>query len=91
MCMFLSIFTRKSKNIFGLSLGIVMVSYVLLMISQLSDSVEFLKYFSVFTLSDVRNVVINTSINHFLIIISLCLSAAFIFLTIYYYNKKELV
>ena len=34
-----------------------MLSYILQMISTLADSTEFLKYLSVFTLADIRNVI----------------------------------
>lgn len=91
ICMFLSTFTHKSKKMLGLSLGIVLLSYVFQMFSQISDSVEFFKYFSVFTLSDVRGVIINDSLSLIAIAVSVCLSLVFMFLTLYRYNKKELV
>ena len=91
ICLFLSTFTHKTKKIFGISLGIVLISYVLQMLSSLSQSVEFLKYLSVFTLSDIRNVITNTSINPIMIFISITLSILFLILTIINYNKKELI
>ena len=75
----------------GLSLGIVLISYVLQMFSQISESVEFLKYFSVFTLSDIRGVILNESINLVIICVSICLSILFMLLTLFRYNKKELI
>lgn len=91
MCLFISTFTHKTKKMIGVGLGIVFISYILNILSQISDSVSFLKYASVFTLSDIRNVIINVSINPLMIIISIFLSIIFLLLTIYRYNKKELV
>ena len=90
-CMFLSTFTHKTKKMLGVSLGVVMVSYFLNMLSTISNEVEYLKYFSVFTLADIRNVIINVSINPVMIIITGILSIIFFALTIIRYNKKELV
>lgn len=91
ICLFLSTFTHKTKKIFGISLGIVLISYVLQMLSSLSSSVEFLKYLSVFTLSDIRNVITNISINPIMVFTSIILSILFLILTLTNYNRKELV
>ncbi len=91
VCMFLSTFTHKTKKMFGISLGIVLISYVLQMLSQISESVEFLKYVLIFTLADIRNVIVDVSINPVMVIISFLLVALFFILTIAHYDKKELV
>ena len=91
LCMLLSTFTNKNKKIFGISLGIVFVSYILNSFSLISEKVEFLKYFSVFTLADIRNVIQSGSINLVMVFISIILSIGFFILSIVYYNKKELV
>lgn len=91
VCMYLSTFTHKTKKMLGISLGIVFVSYVLQTFSTMAKEVEFLKYFSVFTLSDIRNVIIDVSINPIMILISLGISILFFELTIIQYNKKELI
>ena len=44
-CMFFSTFTHKTKKMLGISLGIVLISYVLQVLSSLADTTEFLKYF----------------------------------------------
>ena len=75
----------------GIGLGIVLVSYVIQTLSVMSESVEFLKYFSVFTLADIRNVILNSSISWVCILISDLLSCVLLFLTLHRYNKKELV
>lgn len=91
ICMFLSTFTHKTKKMLGISLGIVLISYVLQILSSLADSTEFLKYFSIFTLADTRNVVVKSAINPIIVIISLVLSILFLILTLFHYNKKELL
>ena len=75
----------------GVSLGIVFISYVLQMLSTLSTSTKFLKYFSVFTLADIRNVILNVALNPFLILISVGLSFLLIVFILLRYNKKEFV
>lgn len=91
LCLFLSTLTHKTKKMFGISLGIVMLSYVLQMISSIAKVTEFLKYFSVFTLSDIRNVIVNVEINPVMILICICLSTLFIVFTFINYNRKELL
>lgn len=90
-CMFLSTFTHKTKKMLGISLGIVLVSYVLQMLSAIAETTEFLKYFSVFTLADIRNVITDISINPLMAIISIGISSIFFVLTMIRYNKKELI
>ena len=91
VCLFLSTFTHKTKKMFGISLGIVFVSYFLNIISEMGESTEFLKYISIFTLSDIRNVIINVAINPSIVLLSTIITFIFIVLTIIHYEKKELV
>lgn len=91
ICMFISTFTHKTKKMIGISLGIVFISYIIQILSTISESVEFLKYISIFTLADIRNVVVNVSIDPIIGIISLGLSILFLLLTLLRYNKKELL
>lgn len=91
LCLFLSTFTHKTKKTLGISLGIVFASYFLNIISELSESTEFLKYISVFTLADIRNVIIDVSINPVMVILSIVITVIFIFLAVIHYDKKELV
>lgn len=91
MCMFISTFTHKTKQTTGISLGIVLLSYVLQTLSVMTKETEFLKYFSVFTLADIRSVISNISINPIMIIISISLSLLFLILTVIHYNEKELI
>lgn len=91
LCMFLSTFTHKTKKMTGISLGVVFISYILQILSTISDSTEFLKYVSIFTLSDIRNVIQQVSISSIMVLISICLFVIFLILTLIRYNKKELV
>lgn len=91
VCLFLSTFTHKTKKTLGVSLGIVFASYFLKIISEMGKSTEFLKYISIFTLADVRNVIVNIAINPLMIVLAVGITIIFIGLTIIHYEKKELV
>ena len=91
LCLLLSTFTHKTKNTIGISLGIVFASYFLNVISEMGESTEFLRYVSIFTLADIRNVIINTSINPLMITLSIILSVIFMAFCIIHYERKELV
>ena len=91
VCLFLSTFTHKTKKTLGISLGIVFASYFLNIISELGESTKVLKYISIFTLSDIRNVISNVSINLFMVGLSISITLIFMILTYIRYKKKELV
>ena len=91
VCLFLSTFTHKTKKMFGISLGIVFASYFLNIIAEMGESTEFLKYISIFTLSDIRNVIMNVSINPIMVLLAIIITFIFVTLTIIHYEKKELV
>ena len=91
VCLFLSTFTHKTKKTMGVSLGIVFASYFLNIISEIGESTEFLKYISIFTLADIRNVIINESINPLMIVLTIGITVIFMISTVIHYNKKELV
>lgn len=91
ICMFISTFTHKSKHMLGVSLGVTFVSYLLNVISTISESVEMLKYLSVFTLADVRNVMANITLNPVIVTITIVLCGIFVVATLLRYNHKELV
>lgn len=91
LCFFLSTFFHKTKKTLGISLGIVFASYFLQIMSEISDVTVFLKYFSVFTLADIRNVIINNQINWIMVIITIVLITICLILSIIKYDRKELV
>lgn len=90
VCLFLSTFTHKTKKTMGISLGIVFASYFLNIISEMGEKTEFLKYISIFTLADIRNVIVNISIDPLMVLLSIGITSIFIILTIIRYEKKEL-
>ena len=90
VCLFISTFTHKTKKTLGISLGIVFISYFLQIISEMSETTEFLKYISIFTLADIRNVIVNISINPIMVLLSIMFFIVFIVLTLIHYNQKEL-
>ena len=89
--LFISTFLHRTKITTGISLGFVFVFYLLNILSELSDKVEFLKYFSIYTLADTRNVLANIEINPICIIISLLITIIFIIGAFIKYNKKEFI
>lgn len=91
LCLFISTFFHKTKGMLGLSLGIVFASYFINIISELADTTEFLKYLSIFTLADIRNIMVDITINPFMVLISIVLFTALTSLTIIHYERKELM
>lgn len=89
--LFISTYFNKTKKLSGLSMGVVFISYFFNIISNMGDKVEIFKYFSLFTLSDSRNIITTNSININMIVISLLISLISIVGVYYRYNKKELV
>lgn len=91
ICLFISTFVRKTKRMIGVSLSIVFVSYILYMLSTIAKEIEFIKYVSVFTLADIRNVIQDTTINPIMPGITVTLSIILFIITILRYNKKEFI
>lgn len=89
--LFISTFFHKTKKTFGIGLGIAIVSYFIQVLSEMNETAEFLKYFTVYTLSDIRNVIIDISINPLMIVLSLFITMFFVALSYVEYDKKELV
>jgi ABC-2 type transport system permease protein len=89
--MFISTFLHKTKKTVGISLGMVFLFYVISVLSELSEKVEFLKYFSIYTLADTRNVISKVEINSVMVVISISITIIFILGSYIRYNRKELV
>ena len=89
--LFISTFLHKTKKTICISLGLVFIFYLFNILSELSTNVEFLKYISIYTLADVRNVLANVEIVPINIIISIGITLLFIIATYIRYNKKELI
>lgn len=89
--LFISTFLHKNKKTIGISLGMVFIFYIISILSEISSKVEFLKYFTIYTLADTRNVMMDMKINLNYILISVLITVIFIFGTYYRYQKKELI
>lgn len=89
--LFISTFLHKTKKTIGISLGLVFFFYLLSVLSELSEKVDFLKYLSIYTLADTRNIISNITINPFVILVSLLITIIFIKCSYIRYNKKELI
>ncbi len=89
--LFISTFFHKTRSVLGISLGIVFLSYVLNVLGELSEKVEFIKYFSIYTLADSRNIITNSSLSIGCVIVSIVLTILFVIGTYIRYNKKEMI
>ena len=89
--LFISTFLRKNKKTIGICLGMVFIFYLLSVLSELAPSIEFIKYFSIYTLADVRNVIASCSINIMCVLISILITIIFIIGTYIRYENKELL
>ena len=69
----------------------VFIFYIISILSEISSKVEFLKYFTIYTLADTRNVMMDMKINLNYIMISILITVIFIIGTYYRYQKKELI
>ena len=57
----------------------------------MNEVTEYLKYFTVYTLSDIRNVIVDITINPVMMIISAVITFFFILISYIRYDKKELI
>ena len=89
--LFISTFRHKTKKTIGVCLGLVFIFYLINTLSELSTNIEFLKYFSIYTLAGIRNIITTVSINYTNIILSIVITVLFIILSYIRYNKKELL
>ena len=89
--LFISTFIKRPKKNIGISLGLVFIFYIITVLSELSSKIEFIKYLSIYTLADTRNVIEKIEINPINIIISLLLTTVLIIGSYKRYNNKELI
>ncbi len=87
----ISLFFKKSKKIFGISIGVVFLNYFFSLISTISTKTENFKYLSLFTLSNIRNIVVNNTIEIKYVLFAIIFCIISIVLTYIIYNKKEFV
>lgn len=91
LCLFISTLTHKTKKISGIALALVMISYFLQMLANISDQAAFFQYFSIFTIADTRNIITQGMIDPLKIIIAVFICLICLTLTLWQYNRKELI
>ena len=89
--LFISTFTHKTQKTFSIGLGISLISYFILVLSEMDESISFFKYFTIYTLADIRNIIINISINPTMIVISLLITIILFVGTFIRNDKRELL
>lgn len=89
--LFISTYFTKTKQTIGSAISLVFLNYFIWTFANISSKIEFIKYFSLYTLVDIRNIIEKTSFNIINIFVFLIISIILILLSIYKYNKKELV
>ena len=84
-----STFMYKGGVTIGISMAVVFISYILLIVSKISDKVENIKYASIFFYSDSKFIIDNNfNVINYLVLISLCVISFVVSLK--KYNRKEL-
>ena len=91
LSVFIATFFDKTKKTSGISIGIVFLGYFLMIFSNMGEKFTILKYFSLYTLSNSREIILNNNIGFESIIISIVISCILVLLLYRKYNKKELV
>ncbi len=86
---FIATFFTKTRKAMGISFGLVMGTYVINMIAQMSDKVNFLKFFTPFGYIDASTIIKTEALDSYSIIIGviILIFASLLFIR---YNKKEL-
>ncbi len=91
MSLCISTFLRKTRKAVPLAFGITFLSYFLYSFANISEEVEILRYFSAYSLADVRGFISNGNINIVLMIVGIILIFAITSVSYIRYNKKELI
>ena len=85
-----SAFLRKTKTVYPLAIEIVLITYFLNIIANMTEKLDFLKYFSPFKYVDAPDIVINGRIDTVYLFIMFVLIAVSIGFTYFYYQKKDI-
>lgn len=90
-CITFGISAFVKGNGIGIGLGIAVVSYFMNIISNLDDSIEFLKYITPFGYTDGADIVANGAISVRYLPFAVVFSATGIILAFWHYRKKDIV
>ncbi len=88
--MLLSMFIIKTRTVMSVSIGAVLLLYVLSMVVNLNDSLEALKYFTPFQYFDARDIAHSGSIGWVYIVLPLGMALAGYALSLLIYNRRDL-
>ncbi|MFD2671052.1 ABC transporter permease subunit [Marinicrinis sediminis] len=86
----LSSFMRKSRTITAVSLGLVLISYFLSIVSGMTEQLEGLKYLSLFKYVDAADIIKESALSPLYAFLMLVVIAASIGLTYSTYRKKDI-
>jgi len=86
-----SVVVTKSKTVLPVSLGIVLVTYFLSIVSALSEKLDFLKYLSPFKYVDAIDIITSGRVEPQYLIIMAVINVAAVVLTYLLYNRKNIV
>ena len=85
----ISTFFKKTKQTIGISIALVFINYFIYTFASISSKIENLKYITVYTLADIRNVINKINFNIINIPISIALIMILLFISYKKYNQKE--
>ncbi|MFC0272567.1 ABC transporter permease subunit [Metabacillus herbersteinensis] len=86
----LSAIMKKTRTIVSVSLGIVLLSYLLSMVSGISDQLEFLQYVSFFKYVDAADIIPDNTIKPLYLVIMTVVIIGSISATYLFYRKKDI-
>ena len=85
-----SVFITKTKAIYPISIGIVLITYFMSIIANIAEKLEFLKHFSPFSYVDAADIIVNGKIQLNYLLVMLFTIVIGIGLTFLFYNKKDI-
>ena len=88
--LFISIFMKKSRQILSVSLGLVLTMYFFSIIANISDKLEFLKYFTPFEYISAADILKNESLSGLYMSILVIVNILAISFTYVIYEKKDI-
>jgi len=87
----ISVFIIKARINIPIGVGIVLGMYFIGILATISEKVDFLKYLTPFKYVDGADIITNTSIEPFYIILMIVITISCTFATYIIYNKKDIV
>lgn len=85
-----SMFLTKTRTVMSVSIGVVLLLYVLSMVVNLNDSLDTLRYFTPFQYFDARTIAHSSSIDGLYILLPLGAALAGYALSLLIYNRRDL-